>query len=186
MEDLIGRREGERLSAIYPEEDHDIMPTRLGNVLRTLESNAGAQYALNEIIVLPRLQAIMPKEQADFLDDQRQEMDIGVRMTLTWLLATAITILFLWSKGIWLAAAAIPYGLAYVSYRSAVTAAADYAFEVGVAVDLYRFEFLKALHVPLPSSTAAERLENRRLMALLSGDENVDIHYKHPRSQTSR
>src|SRR5260370_32115510 len=99
---------------------NQIMPTRLGNVLRSAESLAGSQYGMNALQAVPLLILIADVRHVDYVNDQRTQLDLAVRMTFISVAAFAVTILFLWPYGLWLLVAVIPYALAYLSYRGAV------------------------------------------------------------------
>ena len=53
-----------------PEGDKSVMPTRLGNVLRSFELSAGSQYGLDSLAVVPLLLLIAPDSHVDYVNDQ--------------------------------------------------------------------------------------------------------------------
>ena len=59
----------------------------------------------------------------------------------------------------WLYAATIVIGLllAWGLYRASVLQAVNYSSFLRVAFDLYRFNILKQMHIPLPPNLQAER-----------------------------
>ena len=60
---------------------------------------------------------------------------------------------------LWLADVAGSAGgiiLAFISYRAAVAQAENYGENIRAAIDLYRFDLLKALHQPLPKNRDEE------------------------------
>lgn len=177
--------EGVRLAAGYPEKKDDVMPTRLGNVLRRHERLAGAQYGLDAVIVLPLIGLVAHKERLEYLNDQREALDLSVRMCATSLLATAIAMAALWRHGAWFLLALLPYGIAYVSYRGAVVVGHAYGSAMSTIIDLDRFELYKQLRMPLPASTRAEQEMNTRLLELLRHNPNVDLRYMHPLAPAS-
>ncbi len=68
----------------------------------------------------------------------------------------------------WAVAALVLGGLlAVVAYRGAVAQARSYGQQIRTAIDLYRFELLKALHLRLPSTPQEERALWERLAAWL-------------------
>ncbi len=57
--------------------------------------------------------------------------------------------------------------LCFAAYRGAVAQARGYGQQIRTAIDLYRFELLKALHLPLPAAPQEERALWSRLAAWL-------------------
>jgi hypothetical protein len=180
IEYLSAWDEGDRLAAGYPEEEDDVMPTRLGNALRRYERLAGYQYGLDAVKVLPLVALVAHKERVEYLSDQRESLDLSVRMCATSLLAAVIAMAALWRHGPWFLLALVPYGIAYLSYRGSVVVAHEYGSAMSTIIDLDRFELYKQLRMPLPVSISAEQDTNARLMELLGHNPNVDLRYVHP------
>ena len=76
--------------------------------------------------VIRHIALVAPRQHLDYLNDQRQLLDLSVRMCATSIFATFIAIAFLWHHGPWLMIALIPYGVGYLSYRGAVVVAHEY------------------------------------------------------------
>ena len=162
-----------------PEGDKSVMPTRLGNVLRSFELSAGSQYGLDSLAVVPLLLLIAPDSHVDYVNDQRSQLDLAVRMIFISLMATAATVFFLWLYPLWALAAIIPYAIAYLSYRGSVVAARGYGSALKMLIDLNRFRLYEQLHVRNPGSNDEEIRANRQVSALLRG-EPARIFYEHP------
>lgn len=184
IDSLSAWQEGDRLAAGYPDDEDDVMPTRLGNVLRRYERLAGSQYGLEAVRIIRHIALVAPNERVEYLNDQRQLLDLSVRMCATSLLAAAIAMASLWRHGPWFLIALVPYGLAYLSYRGAVVVAHEYGSAMSTIIDLDRFELYKQLRIPLPESTSAERDMNANLMKLLQHNSTVDLPYAHPPAPT--
>jgi hypothetical protein len=178
--------EGERLAATYPEEEDDIMPTRLGNVLRRYERLAGSQYGLDAVTIVPYIGLVVHNERVEYLNDQRQLLDLSVRMCATSLLAAVIAMTALWRHGPWFLLALLPYSVAYLSYLGAVVVAREYGSAMSTLIDLDRFELYKQLRIPLPASISAERHMNARLMKMIRHNPNVDLRYVEPAAPADR
>lgn len=159
-----GGVESQRLLGKYPDDPGEIMPTRLGNVLRRHERLAGRPYGLDAVVVVPLLLAVAPADQADYIADRRTQLDLAVRAALTALLAAVITVFFMWRHGIWLLLALVPYLATYVAYRGAVVAAESYGAALSDLTVLNRFELYRRLHLSLPDDIAAELTQNADLM----------------------
>lgn len=166
----------------YPKSDDDIMPTRLGNVLRRYERLAGYQYQLDAVEVLRHVALVAPPGHVDYLDDQRELLDLSVRMCVTSIVAALISIAFLWHHGPWLAIALIPYSLAYLSYRGAVVVAHEYGAAMSTLIDLDRFALYDYLRMPRPADTEAERVANAQLMRLLRHNPRANLTYEYPQA----
>jgi hypothetical protein len=179
---LSARDEGRRLRHGYPVKTDDIMPTRLGNVLRRYERLAGYQYKLDAVRVIRHVAFVAPSEHVEYLNDQRQLLDLSVRMCVTSILASFVAIAFLWHHGPWLAIALIPYGIAYLSYRGAVVVAHEYGAAICTIIDLDRFALYDSLRLPRPKNTRAERSTNAQLIELLRHNPSIDLRYEYPQT----
>jgi hypothetical protein len=169
---------GWQLRRFFPARDR-LRPTRLGNTLRAAEDRAGARYGLDAVTVWPRLYPILPDGIRAVLEDYRNELDIAARFSVVFLIATGIGIGFLAPYGWWLLVPAVTVLLAWLSYRGAVASAVGYGEAIETAFDLHRFDLLQALHLPLPTSRAAEREANFKLCEFLGQGVPVDFVYQH-------
>ena len=171
--------EASRALEAFPRLDKQVMPTRLGNVLRRAESNAGSQYGLDALQVVPQLLLIAQQGHIDYVNDQRSQLDLAVRMTFMSALACVTAVLFLWPYPLWVLIAVIPYALAYLSYRGSVVAAKLYGSALETLVHLDRFTLYEQLRLPLPEDTEAECEANELLTALFEYNP-VAFDYQHP------
>lgn len=147
-----------------------MMPTRLGNALRAVEDRAGRQYGLDAITVAPHLALIAPESHVAYLQDSREQLDLAVRLCSVSLLATVITVPAVLTDGLWLLLALIPYTLAYVAYRAAVSAADEFMTAVSTIIDLDRLALYRHLGLSRPQTTHQERRRNAKLMLLLQNE----------------
>lgn len=183
----IQSQEAERGSSEYPEAMRRTMPTMLGNVLRRHEDAAGRRFGLDAVQVAPYLATVATADQLDYLSGAREELDTAIGLTAAALLATVITIaLLLLDKG-WLLLALLPYAVAYLSYRGAVSAASEYGTALSVVLSLSRFDLYQSLHVPLPRTLAEEQRRSKDVARLLGGRGSDraanEIRYRHPDAQ---
>lgn len=172
--------EASRVLNAFPRGLSQVMPTRLGNVLRRSESNAGSQYGLNALQIVPQLLLIAPPGHVDYVNDQRSQLDLAVRMTFISVLACATAVLFLWPYRLWVLIAVIPYILAYLSYRGSVVAARLYGSALDTLINLDRFALYEQLRLRLPTDTADEREKNKDLGRLFNYDDAAVLDYRHP------
>jgi hypothetical protein len=161
------REEAARKLRSYPPRAA-ILPTRLGNVLRSAEHRAGSRYGLEATTAWPRLYPLLSDKLTAVLDDLRDQLDLAVRFCAVFGLATVLSACCLATHGWWLAVAAGTLLVAVLCYRAALSAAAAYGEAVEAAFDLHRFDLLKALHLPLPANLVEERAANERLSAFLA------------------
>lgn len=178
----------------YPKKYDHFLPTSLGNILRAAESTPGDRYALDAIVLWPKLYPILPDTMRGILNDKRNQMDIAVRLSSIFLICsiaslifyfiivhTAMsnsfplnlavysnilghfppnvlyTFMFMLNYSWWLTLPAITLLLSWLSYKSAKTVALEYGEAIKAAFDLYRFDLLKCLHMPLPANSEIER-----------------------------
>lgn len=174
----IKRQESERLRARYPGDLREVMPTRLGNVLRRFEREAGSAYGLDAIVVTGLLAQIVDPRLREFHDDARTGLDLAVQMILMWIAISAIGLVLLWRYDAWLAIPAATSALAVVSYRGAVHSAEAYGEALEILIALGRFRLYESVGLPFPLSGADEFDRNERLMAQLRG-QPTDIPYRH-------
>jgi hypothetical protein len=168
---LAAREEAARKLRAYPPEAA-ILPTMLGNVLRSAEGRAGSRYGLDAIVLWPRFYPLLSDKVTAVLDDLRDQLDLAARFCVVFGIATVISVVFLAAHGWWLTAAA--YGQA-----------------VEAAFDLHRFDLLTALHLPLPADLTGEVTANQELSrflrqpaeylhALTQAQRGLNFTYRHP------
>ncbi len=144
----------------FPPEKHNVMPTRLGNILRASEFYSLKRYGLDAVVAWPRLQSLLPPEFAADLRKAKANFDLFLVLTtqaalfaLVWQIVlgrfTHRWDLFLLTSLGWL--------VALFAYRGALQAARVYGELIKAAFDLHRWELLKALHLKLPDKYDDER-----------------------------
>ena len=103
-------------------------------------------------------------------------------MSATLLVGAAVSLGLLATHAWWLLLPASLVVLSRVAYRSAAAAAAGYSVLINAAVDLHRFDLLRALHLGLPANLDAERQLWGVLSAFLMGSPGTLPPYVHPPS----
>lgn len=176
----IRAREAQRLQVSYPDDLQHVLPTRLGNVLRRYEVNAGSPYGVKAVHGVPRLGMVSGDREARYVENQRTQLELAVRVAVLGLVAAALTLVLLWRHGAWLLLALLPYAVAYLAYRGAIVAAHEYGTALTVLIELNRFALYERLHLELPDSLAAERWLNHQLMPVLESQEGMQLRYRHP------
>jgi len=168
-----------RLRRFYPAPDR-LLPMMLGNVLRAAEDKGEARYGLDTVVIWPRLYHVLPKGLQQSLADQRNQLDTAARLCVAFILAATASAALLYPHGWWNLAEIIALALAWMSYRSAIAAALAYGESIQVAIDLHRFDMLKAMHLPAPADRDAELKSNRLLCDFLRQGVPVRFKYEHP------
>lgn len=171
---LLRSSEAWRLYGTYPHQLESVMPTRLGNVLRRYEILAGATYGLDSMASVPRLLQVADGRDVAYVQNQRMQMELALRTCVLALVASAVTLTFMWGHGPWLFLGLAPYAVAYLTYRGAVVVAHEYGTSLAVLIDLNRFALYDRMHLPMPDNLKEERGNNMLLMDVLRLD-NVEI-----------
>jgi uncharacterized repeat protein (TIGR01451 family) len=146
----------------FPSQKHLIVPTRLGNVMRSFEEYPSLQYGIGAITLWPRLVAKIDKDYAAGLDDAKTSLDFMLNSSvLSFLSATLVSTAgwyyypassLFYAPGqasikaiilTWLITIIGFSTLGFLAYLSAIERAGAWGTKVKGAFDLYRGELLK-------------------------------------------
>jgi hypothetical protein len=156
---------------MYIPQPQQRLPTRLGNLLRAIESRPGEKYGLNIFICWPRLWLILPENVKTELSTARENLETTARIWLWGLL------FLIWTPYTYLAIA-ISLITMLLAYRWMLQAAATYGQLIESTFDLYRHNLYKELRWKLPSNALEEKQQGEKLTAYLwrgSEDENLKL-----------
>lgn len=170
----------------YPREAL-MRPTALGNALTATEQTAGRLYKLDPVVIWPRLEPLLSPAVRDACADRRLWLDAAARLATTAGLSAPIAMVLLWESGwSWRLLSLVPLLLSWLAYTAAVQAAVAFGECVTAAIDLHRFDLLKALHLPLPADRQVEREQNEKLCRLLrqGGTPPHELPYTHPQESS--
>ncbi|MGK7873389.1 MAG: hypothetical protein AB4426_08765 [Xenococcaceae cyanobacterium] len=145
----------------YPGQADQLMPTRLGNLLRASELRPQEKYGLDAIICWPRLWLLLPESVQKDLTEARSELNTAARVWLWSILFLVWTIRGAW----WPPLVTLLVGL--FAYRWMLDAAGIYADLLEATFDLHRFKLYESLHWPFPANPAEERKCGAQLTAYL-------------------
>jgi hypothetical protein len=162
----------------YPSDAARIMPTELGNALRCFEDAAGKQYGLEALTISPHLHLVTSQRYLNYLIDARQEMDSIIRICTIGLIATVLTAAALFTDGIWLLWATLPYCISYLAYKGAVSAAQNYGVVFQSVLDLSRFQLYQELGMYPPRNSEEECANNAELIKMLKSENHRAIRYR--------
>lgn len=141
-----------------------LLPTRLGNILRSIEDNAGQRYGLNTIATWSRLYPLLSEVLRSQVDKARDEYDTSARLSAgLGIVAGVAAVMLLPNGGWWRIAPALLLSLSYMSYRAACAAARYYGTTVYAAFDLHRFDLLQKLGMDVPGSPDTQYVHNQAL-----------------------
>lgn len=140
--------------------EHQLMPTRLGNVLRAAESRPVRKYGLDSVVCWPHLWLLLQDSTRGEIGAARARLDRCAAAVVWGVLLMVWTAWTTW---------AIPLAaiVVVIAYTGAVRAALTYADLVEAAWDLNRFALYHSLRWPLPANPSAEYASGRLLTAYL-------------------
>jgi hypothetical protein len=153
----------------YPLRPSRVMPTRLGNILRSAEDYAQERYQINSIVVWPRLYVLLPDQFIAAVAAAKTPLDLMAALaalaSLFAVSGTAVAVALL----PWYAALACFAGgvlITWLGYGGAVQAARPYGQLIRAAFDIHRGLLLDAIGWTRPPSYAAERRQWQQISRL--------------------
>jgi len=162
---LLQQQSAER-QRLYPVEA-DLLPTQLGNILRSAERRAGERYGLATVSTFPRLYPVMSERLTTAVDDFTAQVDAAAQLCMTLGVATIVSVVVLLPYDFWLLVPTATAILAWFAYRGAMASAVYLGRLYETAFDLHRFDLLVALHQKLPPDPVKERVSNAALSQFL-------------------
>ncbi|BDI33651.1 hypothetical protein CCAX7_57020 [Capsulimonas corticalis] len=145
----------------FPPDESQVMPTRLGNILRAAEAYPRVHYNMNAVVLWSRLASVLPDPAAAGLEDARMFLDFMLVLCVS-------SFLFAATSAVYLAAAhaasiltwfvLISLGVSWLCYHGMLNAAIVYGEAVKTAFDLHRWALLEAVHLAAPANNAEERV----------------------------
>lgn len=158
-----------RLSNDFPE-SHLVLPTRLGNVIRSFEDYARSEYGIDTVAVWPRLVGVLDKGYAETVDEAKTGFSFFVNLMVlgglsVLLFGSALIDVVLQSRP-WLDAGlcflfVLAWALiVWACHRGALVQAMLWGDQVKGAFDLYRERLLAKIGYVLP---VGDRVAERRL-----------------------
>jgi hypothetical protein len=161
-----------------------VLPTRLGNILKSAEYYPQSRYNLDSVLIWPRLYPVLPDGFKDMLAEKKSSLDTLITISiLSVVFALAGTGYFLLLRHSWpLFLLTFCGGLILwlLSYKSAVEVTMGYGALIKVGYDLYRGDLLKALRLKMPATLVKEKeLWHELCQYIYYGDE-MDFQYAVP------
>ena len=153
----------------YPSIRSSVLPTRLGNVIRSFENYPRDQYGMSAITLWPRLVAVIPENYAGAIAESKTALDFLINSSL---LAGVLSLAVLafgspvalsgesWiSLGFRLSAAFMLAVVSFLFYRLSISQAVAWGSLVRGAFDLYRWDLLERMGFGLKPRTPIEERE---------------------------
>lgn len=170
----------------FPKNVARVGPTRLANQAEVQREYGLRRYGLDIELYWLRLQKIARGDDRFFplLEDAKTQLDFSVTtvalLTLLTVVWGLLSLLYASTASLFLVLAVL--GPLSIWLFSHVVNQSYRAFSEAVrsAVDLYRFDLLRALHLPLPPDSAKEKLLWAGLMKRTAGDPAQALGYLHP------
>ncbi|GGL20158.1 hypothetical protein GCM10012284_63490 [Mangrovihabitans endophyticus] len=161
----LRRDRAKRQLDLYPPDEADLLPTRLGNALRAGERRAGERFGWETIDAWPRLYVGLPDSLALAYRSAVDAVDAAAVFCLTFLVVALLAVAAFWDDlALWWVPAAALF-LSYASYRGAIASTVTQGILQQVAFDRHRFDMLEALHQPLPATPDEEYKQAEMLSA---------------------
>jgi hypothetical protein len=156
------------LNSEYPDAPDAVLPTRLGNVIRSFESYPWRQYRMKAITLWPRLSTLLDESYAGMIDDAKSSLDFMLNASLLCgVLAALVALVHLgFPVGLATAGVLVPLaiqvvalgGLAFFFYLAAIPRAQSWGMLVKGGFDLFRWKLLESLGYRFrPDSLKKER-----------------------------
>lgn len=158
-------RAARELNKYFPWRVEAILPTRLGNAIRSFETHPNKRYGLDGVTAWPRVEALLSEGERETLTEVQTPFALFVNLTFlpaAFGIYVIVDLLehppnsFLVELALLVATAAVVAGLTYAFYEAAVGAAVRWGTSVRAAFDLHRFELYSKLGLKAPATQAKE------------------------------
>ena len=154
------------MNQIYPKQSGLVLPTRLGNILRSAEEYPNLQYKIDWVAFWPRLVGVIDAKYLDSIQENRIAMLFFLNSALLSGLAaflvmvagvwTLVPLISLGCLVLWLGELLVFTICSYLAYLAAVFHASRYGDSVRGAYDLFRNELLAKLGYDYTFTTREE------------------------------
>jgi len=144
-----------------PTQPEQVMPTRLGNILKNAELYPKKRYGIDSVLIWPRLYQLLPERFIQTLAEARSSLDFMLvisSLSMAFVLVGGSYLFFI-NAPVRIIIFCILGGLfiAWMGYKGTISCGLLYAQQIKVAFDLYRNELIKQMHLPLPANPDEEK-----------------------------
>jgi hypothetical protein len=140
---------------------NQLLPTRLGNILRAAEQRPLEKYGLDAIVCWSRLWLLLPDAVKKDLQEARADLNTAARV---WLWSLLFIVWTIWA---WWAAPVGIISVIFVYYYWALDAARNYGELIEATFDLHRHLLYQSLRWNLPADPNEERRVGKDLTRYL-------------------
>ena len=152
----------------YPPTEALIMPTRLGNILKAAEAYPQSRYHADSVALFPRMAAAIDREYMGHIDTANDQCSFLLNSCLLSGIFAGLS--FVASFYIWLFPSPDHSSLAYLAigfatlaiawffYNASLMNVSKYGNLIRSSYDLFRFNLLEKLHLPLPTNSEEEKM----------------------------
>lgn len=149
----------------FPDDRDDVLPTRIGNILRAGERRPLSRYGLDPIVLWPHMWLVLPEPARQTITEARSQLDTAV-VSLVWsVVAIPVSMVAVGGATGYLAGA-LPLLLAVLIWRFWVPAAArTYSDYVSALFDVHRFLLYDAMDYARPPRPSAEPASGHAITA---------------------
>jgi uncharacterized repeat protein (TIGR01451 family) len=176
VDDLIGiqRETARMLNDQFPDSVGLVLPTKLGNAIRSFETYTTRQYGVPAIALWPRLQGILDSTYAQALDGVKTAFDFMINSAFLGALLAVLVVVtgMIWQNPVkrgsdltWMWWGLFFASISYLFYLAAIVRAAEWGAQVKAAFDLYRLPLLQKLGI---EQKPANLTEERRMWNILN------------------
>jgi hypothetical protein len=150
-----------RLDVRFPPSRDQVLPTRLGNVIRAFELHGTTRWGLSAIATWPRIEVLLSEQERELHADAQGEFAFFLNGALISFLITAVLALDggidhphpIWL--VWLYV--LPPAIGWLLYLGAVNSAERWGERVRSSIDLHRLELYTRLGLRVPATNDEER-----------------------------
>ncbi len=148
----------EERAALFPSREDLVLPTKFGNAIRAFEDYPRVMYRLDSIPAWSRLNAVIPKDYRELMDEARGEMNCWMNFWfLSYLLIIEYVVLTIWfwrAPWVWIIISSLVFSV-FLCADQATKAAMGWGEWVKTAFDVYLPDLIKKLGYR-PLTTTAE------------------------------
>lgn len=168
----------------FPQDPKYLGPTRMANLAQVHREYGLNRYGLDMEMFWLRLLKVIKEDENYFplLEEAKMQLDLSVAATALLFITTSVwSVLgvFAGSRYPFMVTIAVGPLAIVIFYRVVLENYRTFSEAVRGAVDLYRLELLRALHLALPPNSVAERETWTRLMAWGSFGDQVPLVFEH-------
>jgi hypothetical protein len=199
----------------FPPSENLVLPSRFGNILRAAEMYPGARYNIDAVPIWGRMAHIIPKDAMEKIDQANNQCLFLLNSAL---LATMFSFLsglaglyiayilqapnYQWgllsfmktelnheNVGIYVVLAILSGMVAWFFYEASLLNVSQFGSMIRTAYDLYRFDLLEKLNLPLPKDLNSEKDIWQQISEFFVGGDAFGkvnfnyYHYSHPEFQ---